>query len=122
VKSSQLALSQAMHDMHVQCKSSRQHFEETHDEGENNVASNGEVTPTTKSVLLLLQETGTRINSASVAGSATGLDLSALFFLFLFQNLLSFPSVRMATATRQSEREEIYPRPWHWLSLRIWLN
>jgi hypothetical protein len=42
-----------------------------------------------------------RINSASVAGSATGLDLSALFFLFLFQNLLSFPSVRMATATRR---------------------
>jgi hypothetical protein len=90
VKSSQLALSQAMHDMHVQCKSSRQHFEETHDEGENNVASNGEVTPTTKSVLLLLQETGTRINSASVAGSATGLDLSALFFLFLVPKLTVF--------------------------------
>jgi hypothetical protein len=42
----------------VQCKSLRQHFGQTHHEGKNHVASNGEVTPTTKSVLLLLQETG----------------------------------------------------------------
>jgi hypothetical protein len=31
-----------------------------------------------------------RINSASVAGSATGLDLSALFFLFLVPKLTVF--------------------------------